>query len=420
MSKNRALRRVEHYGGIHPKQCIPALRGDLSRDTKCVILPNSKLQRLLLRQSDKNMGIMLRSYPVFLFQISLLFINSFSSAQNVSFRSHSTSFAQILGPSPGITLLYESPLPLFHEAAIYHPPTESLFVSSNQIISNSPNTGNKTVIISRVTGLTSASDTHLESIFAPEVVLANGGASYINALAGSDACLVWCSQGDLKNATSGGIVAMSATSPYDTKILVTSFYGKAFNSPNDVIVAEDGSLYFTDPIYGYEQGVRPAPELPYHIYRYVPATGGIRAMADNFNRPNGLAFSPDESVLYVTDTGAGVGNGTIDPTGPATIHAFDLHMVSGNPFLTNRRLFAYADVGIPDGIKVDKMGNVYAGCGDGVNVWSAGGDLAGKILVQGGVSNFGFGEAGVMFLLNEKRLYRVDLSREIMTAVRRR
>jgi len=367
------------------------------------------------------MCIMLRFHSIVLFQLFLISIsiNSFSCAQNASFQSLSHSFAQILGPSPHITLLYESSLPLFHEAALYYPPTGSLFVSSNQIVASSPSTGNKSIIISRVTGLTSASDTQLESISAPGVVLANGAAIYLNAQAKSEAYLVWCSQGDLTNTASGGIVAMSATSPYNTTTLVTSFYGKPFNSPNDVIVAEDGSLYFTDPPYGYQQGIRHAPVLPSHVYRYVPTTGGIRAMADNFVRPNGLAFSPDESVLYVTDTGSVLGNGATDLTGPASIYAFDVHEASGSPFLTNRRLFAYADAGIPDGIKVDTMGNVYAGCGDGVHVWNAGGDLAGKILVQGGVANFGFGEAGVMFLLNEKRLYRVDLSREVMTAVQR-
>jgi gluconolactonase len=369
--------------------------------------------------SRQSMYIMLRSYPIVLFQLFLISINSFSCAQNVSFQSLSPSFAQILGPSPDITLLYESSLPLFHESAIYYPPTESLFVSSNQIVASSPSTGNKSIIISRVTGLHSASDTQLELISAPGVVLANGAAIFLNAPAKSGPNLVWCSQGDLTNAASGGIVAMSATSPYNTTSLVTSFHGKPFNSPNDVIIAEDGSLYFTDPPYGYQQGVRHTPELPSHVYRYVPATGGIRAMADDLVRPNGLAFSPDESVLYVTDTGSILGNGATDLTGPASVYAFDVHTASGSPFLTNRRLFAYVDAGIPDGIKVDTMGNVYAGCGDGVHVWSPGGDLAGKILVQGGVANFGFGEAGVMFLLNEKRLYRADLSKEVMTAVQR-
>lgn len=88
-------------------------------------------------------------------------------------------------------------------------------------------------------------------------------------------------------------------------------------------------------------------------------------------------------------------------------------MVDGQPFLINRRVFAMASDGIPDGLKVDQSGNVYAGCGDGVNVWSSGGDLLGKILVEGGTSNFSFGPHGVMFILNEHKLYRAQLSEEV-------
>ena len=81
--------------------------------------------------------------------------------------------------------------------------------------------------------------------------------------------------------------------------------------------------------------------------------------------------------------------------------------------MTNRRVFAMATDGIPDGIKVDQNGNVYAGCGDGVNVWSSGGVLLGKILVKGGSSNFSFGRNGAMFILNENKLYRAQLSRQV-------
>jgi gluconolactonase len=78
--------------------------------------------------------------------------------------------------------------------------------------------------------------------------------------------------------------------------------------------------------------------------------------------------------------------------------------VGGEPFLTNRRVFAMPGDGIPDGVKVDMDGNVYAGCGDGVNVWSAGGVLLGKILVDDGTSNFSFGKNGTMFIMNEQAL----------------
>jgi gluconolactonase len=94
---------------------------------------------------------------------------------------------------------------------------------------------------------------------------------------------------------------------------------------------------------------------------------------------------------------------------PATIYAFDVIISSGAPFLANRRVFAYAAVGSPDGIKCDIYGNVYAGCGDGVEVWNSGGFLIGRILVPGGVSNFCFGEAGEMFLCAEQNLWRLQL-----------
>lgn len=91
-------------------------------------------------------------------------------------------------------------------------------------------------------------------------------------------------------------------------------------------------------------------------------------------------------------------------------YAFDVKTYSGQPFLINRRLFAMADVGIPDGIKCDVHGNVYSGCGDGVSIWSPGGVLLAKILVEGGVANFCFGRNGQLFLLNETRLWRAQIA----------
>ena len=87
------------------------------------------------------------------------------------------------------------------------------------------------------------------------------------------------------------------------------------------------------------------------------------------------------------------------------------------PFLTNRRVFAFADTGAPDGIKCDMEGNVYAGCGDGINVWNPGGSLMGKILVDGGVANFCFGEPGEMWAFGEERLWRVGLAERVKGAV---
>ena len=99
---------------------------------------------------------------------------------------------------------------------------------------------------------------------------------------------------------------------YEAKLLISDFHDRSFNSPNDVVVHSDGSIWFTDPIYGWEQGIRPRPRLPSQVYRYDPATGGIRAIADGFERPNGICFSPDEKTVYITDTDWIHGDGSTD------------------------------------------------------------------------------------------------------------
>ena len=98
-------------------------------------------------------------------------------------------------------------------------------------------------------------------------------------------------------------------------------------------------------------------------------------------------------------------------------YAFDVTSYHSEPFLTNRRLFAMADSGIPDGIKFDTHGNVYSGCGDGVNVWSPGGVLLGRIVLEGGAANFCFGYRGELFILNEYRLWRAQLSENVRGAL---
>lgn len=94
----------------------------------------------------------------------------------------------------------------------------------------------------------------------------------------------------------------------------------------------------------------------------------------------------------------------------ATIYAYDVVEYAGAPFLANRRVFAFATNGFPDGIKCDTQGNVYAGCGDGVEIWNAGGTLIGKIAIGGWCANFCFGREGEMFLCGETRLWRVQLA----------
>uniref|UniRef100_L2FV76 Gluconolactonase n=1 Tax=Colletotrichum fructicola (strain Nara gc5) TaxID=1213859 RepID=L2FV76_COLFN len=300
-----------------------------------------------------------------------------------AFAVYDDSVKKLFGADPTLELLHENQdYPFAHEAGVFIERDNTLFITSNQFPDDK---GGKKIQVCRVTlpADFAAAKVKCEEIAPEGVYMANGGVNYLDG----------------------------------TRLLVSSFHGREFNSVNDVVVHSDGSIWFTDPIYGYEQGIRPRPKLPNQVYRFDPIRGSIRAMADGFGRPNGICFSPDEKTVYVTDTDWIHGDGTTDLTRPSTIYAFDLVSYSGQPFLTNRRLFAMADTGIPDGIKCDIHGNVYSGCGDGINIWSAGGVLLGKILIQGGAANFCFGRNGELFILNENRLWRAKLADETKGAL---
>jgi gluconolactonase len=168
-------------------------------------------------------------------------------------------------------------------------------------------------------------------------------------------------------------------------VLAERYRNGRLNSPNDAVVAGDGAVWFTDPTYGITQASegepRPSEQAGSFVYRLAP-DGTLAAAATDFHQPNGLAFSPDRRVLYVAESG-------IAPDGskPRTIRAFD---VSGGG-LTNGRVFARLEAGVPDGLKTDTDGRVYAGTGDGVRVWSPDGALLGLIPTEGPCANIAFG-----------------------------
>ena len=189
--------------------------------------------------------------------------------------------------------------------------------------------------------------------------------------------------------------------------MVDQWRGLHFNSPNDVVVKSDGTVWFTDPNYGEVQGFKGAPEVGTYVYRHDPATGETAVVADSFNKPNGLAFSPDESVLYMTDTGANQAPGTYFVGLPHHVRAFDVH--EGRQ-LRNERLFAVVSPGAPDGIKVDSQGRVYTSSATGVQVFTPSGDLLGEIMAPG-VANFTFGgpKNDVLFILGDTVIWQAKL-----------
>ncbi|KAH7082969.1 hypothetical protein BKA63DRAFT_140720 [Paraphoma chrysanthemicola] len=308
-------------------------------------------------------------------------------------------------------LLKDDQCPFAHEAGVFIPEHNALYITSNQY--PHPSTGKSHIHISRIQLPSSPNSKEVKCsrIEAKSVPMPNGGVNYKDGI-------LFCAQGTLDEP--GGIAYMplkrsnnvnADNDKHEAELLVSSFHGRPFNSPNDVVVHSDGTIWFTDPIYGWEQGIRPRPRLPNQVYRYNPATGGIRAIADGFGRPNGICFSPDEKIVYITDTDWIHGDGSVDDMRASSIYAFDVATYSGQPFLANRRLFALADTGIPDGIKCDMEGNVYCGCGDGLNIWSPGGVLLAKVVLEGGIANFCFGRDGQVFLLNEHKLWRLQLAR---------
>lgn len=335
-----------------------------------------------------------------------------TASQPKPFLIYHDSFLPLLGANPTLQLLIDDPrAPYFHHAGVFHPPTNTLFVTSNQLEDPSPDavtTRQKTIVITKIEFF-SPTDFTRDKVRCPERnYMALGGTNYRDGL-------ILCAQGSLREPS--GLVYMEAKRPHKTTALLNNYHSRPFNSPADVIIHSDGSIWFTDPIYGYEQGFRPRPVLPQLVYRFDPSTGDIRVVADGFGRPNGLCFSPDESILYISDTDLIHGDGSTDYRRAATIYAYTLQWESTAPFLANRRVFAYADTGAPTALNCDVFGNVYAACGDGINIWTPGGMLIGKIQIDGGCAGFTFGRNGELWCFGQTRLWRVQMGSETRGAL---
>ncbi len=187
--------------------------------------------------------------------------------------------------------------------------------------------------------------------------------------------------------------------------------GRRFTSPNDIVVKSDGSIWFTDPDYGFlcpppafGHGEKPEQDRN-RVYRVAPDTHEVSVASEEFDKPNGIAFSPDESVLYVGDTGF-----THGAFRPHQIVAFDV--AAEGSVLKNGRIFTVIEPWVPDGFRVDDQGNLFVTCGDGIQVFSPRGQLLGKILTPetAGNCSFGMSDLQTLFIGATRSLWSIRLN----------
>ena len=190
-------------------------------------------------------------------------------------------------------------------------------------------------------------------------------------------------------------------------VLADQFEGKRLNAPNDVVVKSDGTIWFTDPLYGLQtdyEGGKQHSEIAPGVFCFDPGANTLRVVADDLDGPNGLSFSPDETKLYISETGA-----LFAEAPRQTIKVFD---VGADNSLSDPRFFHKVEPGFADGFATDEHGNVWSSAADGVHCISPTGALLGKIRVPSLVSNLTFGDRyrSRLFICASHALYAIFLN----------
>jgi gluconolactonase len=230
----------------------------------------------------------------------------------------------------------------------------------------------------------------------------------------ADGSLLHCSHG--QRAIVRTRFKTGTLEPLGDEVVVSHYQGRRLNSPNDVVVKSDGTIWFSDPPYGIlsdREGHRAEPEQrANHVFRFDPASGALDIASDFLDEPNGLAFSPDERVLYVSDTSAALRS---DGGGHHHIVAFD---VIGGRTLAKPRVFAVVNPGLADGFRIDVQGWLYTSSADSVQVYHPDGTRLARIPVPEKVGNLTFGGPGrnELYICASRSLYRLVLDTQGLQA----
>ena len=292
------------------------------------------------------------------------------------FVTYDPRFADVLGPRPDLVPVIRADA---HEGPVYVAGEDCLYFTTVPLPGDPPVVR---VMRLRLDGDRFPVEPARLSVVPASTTTANGMTLDV------DGRLLVCEQG-----SRAAPARISALDPATGRVytVVDGCDGLPLNSPNDVVVASDGAVWFTDPSYGHLQGFRDEPRLGDRVYRYDRGAGRLDVVVDGIDKPNGLVFSPDERILYVVDSGRS-----------RHVMAFDVRAGT----VTGGRVFARIDPGFPDGMAVDRDGHVYVSSASGVQVFAPDGAPLGEIRLPGAV-NFTFGGPGngVLFITTDAAVW---------------
>ncbi|KAK3317364.1 hypothetical protein B0T19DRAFT_389452 [Cercophora scortea] len=325
------------------------------------------------------------------------------------FHIYDDAFLDILGPNPTFTVIAQTPKdPIFHEAVVWYKPKDEVFFVQNAGNADAGTGLDKSAAIFKISLKEADAVKDMRNATGkvkvtqipsnPEIPNPNGAVQYKGKI-------LYAAEGQ-GPSKAPALIVLNPVEPYNTTVLLNNYYGRQFNSLNDLgINPRNLDIYFTDPTYGESNNFRPAPGMQTQVYRYNDKTGAVTVAADGFVMPNGITFSPDGKYVYITDTG--IWHHGLELSNPSSIYRYN---VLEDGTFENRKTFAFVDINIPDGVHCDSKGNVYAGVGDGVHVWNPSGTLLGKIYTGRTSANFQFVGGGRVVIGGETQLFYATLA----------